>query len=120
MTDQPYPAAPHDQPQTTAPPTPPARGGSHVGLIIGSIVGGVLLLGLTFGGGAVVGWAIATHHVGHVASASHQTMTGPQGRDDVRERPEQRQNRHGQTPRHPNGNPNPNETPSTPTPAPTL
>lgn len=46
-------------------PTPPAEGGrSHVGLIVGSIVGGALLLGLTFAGGAALGWWIGSHNGG--------------------------------------------------------
>ncbi len=57
-------------------PAPAAGSSSHVGVIIASIVGGLLLLGLTFGGGAVVGWVIGSHHAGREASQV-QNWQGP-------------------------------------------
>lgn len=52
----------------TAPPAPPASSGSHVGVIIASIVGGLVLLGLAFGAGAVFGWVAGTYHSGRVVA----------------------------------------------------
>ena len=47
-------------------PRPAAGSSSHVGVIIASIVGGLVLLGLAFGSGAVVGWVVGTHHGGRM------------------------------------------------------
>jgi hypothetical protein len=59
--------------QTPVPPAEPAPPrSSHLGVIIGSIVGGVLLLGFTFAGGAAVGWWIGAHH-----GAAMMTIHGP-------------------------------------------
>ena len=61
-----YATAPAGAAPVPAAPAPPASSGSHVGVIIGSIVGGLVLLGLAFGAGAVFGWVAGTHHFGRV------------------------------------------------------
>ena len=70
-----YATAPAGAAPLTAPPAPPARSGSHVGVIIASIVGGLVLLGLAFGAGAVFGWVAGTHHFGRVV-AEQGAMVG--------------------------------------------
>ncbi len=43
-------------------PAPPPARRMHAGAIIGIIVGGMLLLGMTFASGAAVGWWLGAHH----------------------------------------------------------
>jgi hypothetical protein len=62
---QSYPGSPGQAPPSGAGaqhPVPPPAKRMHVGAIISIIVGGVLLLGLTFAGGAAVGWWFGAHH----------------------------------------------------------
>ncbi|WP_243074220.1 hypothetical protein [Microbacterium sp. SS28] len=73
MTDQTPPPA-------SAPAAPARR--SHLGLIIGSIVGGVLLLGATFAGGAAVGWVLGSHHASGWAHVGPAFPGGPAAPDD--------------------------------------
>lgn len=47
-------------------------------MIIGSIVGGLVLLGLAFGSGAVIGWTVGTHHAARVIT-QEQGWQGPGG-----------------------------------------
>ena len=73
----PYPAAPGQPWGYQAPPPEPPRRSSHLGVIIGSIIGGIALLCVTFAGGAAVGWWLGSHHGG-----SYITVHGPGFGDD--------------------------------------
>ncbi|GAA1997683.1 hypothetical protein [Microbacterium pumilum] len=75
-TDQPQVPVPGQQPSAASLPTPsgeaapagPPAPRRHVGVIVGSIVGGLLLLAIAFGAGGlaggVIGWTLGTHHGG--------------------------------------------------------
>ncbi|GAA1961379.1 hypothetical protein [Microbacterium deminutum] len=60
-------------------PAPPARGSSsHIGVIVAAIIGGLVLLGLAFGAGGVVGWVIGSHNAGREIAQVH-IWQGPDG-----------------------------------------
>ena len=68
-----YPQQPTaSYPQAAAPgypqPVPPARRSGVVWIVVGSIVGGLIVLGFTFASGAAVGWFFGSHHAAAWAS----------------------------------------------------
>jgi hypothetical protein len=95
-TPQPSPSpapsgqAPPGDPRAQHADPPPARG-LHVGAIIAIVVGGLVLLGATFAGGAAAGWWFGAHQGAGWSQHGPAYPGGPYGPDHPdRQQPGQR------------------------------